>query len=98
MEAARNGEQRLACLRVVDTQGDLRVQRGQFIAQLDAANALLHRAAENGALRPGCDRDFQRAARAAALDVLGAQPALGTELGPRRALCRQRKTQLHRFS
>ena len=97
MEAARNGEQLLACLRVVDAQGDLRVRRGQFISKLDAANALLHCAAENGALRPGCDRDFQRAARAAALDVLGAQPALGTELGTRRALCRQRKTQLHRF-
>ena len=97
MEPFCNAERLFSGLRVVNAQCNLRVWHGQWLTQLRAANALMGAAAKDGSLCAGCHCDLQRAAGAAALDVLSAQPALRAELCTLRCIHRKRKDQLQRF-
>ena len=79
MVAFCNGKQCFPGLCVIDAEGDLRVGRGQLLPQRNAAHAGSLPAAEDGTLHPDRHRDIQRTARAAALQVFDAEPALRIE-------------------
>ena len=97
MEPSGNAEQLLPCLCIVDAQCDLRVRSRQRFAQLNASDARMCAPAEDGSFGTGGDRHFQCATSAAALDVLGAQPAFRAELCTRRGFYCKRKDKLQRF-
>ena len=79
--APGDGEQLLPRLGVADAERHLRVGGGQGVAQLHRPHERGRLPRQHRALGPDGEGHIQRAARAGALQVLNAQPALGVGVG-----------------
>ena len=95
--APGDGEQLLPRLGVADAERHLRVGGGQGVAQLHRPHERGRLPRQHRALGPDGEGHIQRAARAGALQVLNAQPALGVGVGVGREVGGERQGVVQRL-